>query len=65
MEAPDAKKILAAARYNKGTVYDYQLSYDMPDGRTISVVHSSQLFSKKDIEEMLVEAVQEAYAELN
>ena len=65
MQAPDAKKILEAARFNKATIYDYQLSYDMPDGRTISVVRSSQLFSKKDIEEMLVEAVQEAYAELN
>ena len=65
MQAPTAKEILAKMRFSKATAYDYQLCYDMPDGRTISVVHSSELFNRKDLEEMLVEAVQEAYANLN
>ena len=53
--------VLDNYRMSKGTVYDYQLCFDMPDGRTISVVHSSELFSKKDLEEILVESVMEAW----
>lgn len=58
------KMVLENYRISKGTVYDYQLCFDMPDGRTISVVHSSELFSKKDLEEMLVEAVEEAWSKM-
>ena len=65
MKAPSAKEILAKTRFSKATSYDWQLCYDMPDGRTISVVHTCALFTRKDLEEMLVNAVQEAYAKIN
>ena len=58
------KLILENYRISKNTVYEYQLCFDMPDGRTISVVHSSELFSKKDLEEILVESVLNHWREL-
>ena len=58
---PTEAEILKKARFSKGTVYDYQLCYDLPDGRTISVVKSSELQTRKWVEEELVRAVQEWY----
>ena len=58
---PTEAEILKAARFSKATVYDYQLCYDLPDGRTISVVKSSEVQNRKWVEEELVRAVQEWY----
>ena len=58
---PSETEILKKARFSKATVYDYQLCYDLPDGRTISVVKSSELQTRKWVEEELVRSVQEWY----
>lgn len=58
---PTEAEILKKARFSKATVYDYQLCYDLPDGTTISVIKSSELQTRKWVEEDLVKAVQEWY----
>ena len=56
-----AETILANAKYSKDTVYDYQLSFTGPDGYQITVVKSSEIATRKDIEATLIEQVQERY----
>ena len=46
---------------SKGTVYDYQLCFKMPSGYIVSVPHSSDLVSRKDLEEILIEHVIERW----
>ena len=46
---------------SKGTVYDYQLCFKTPSGYIVSVPHSSDLVSRKELEEILIEQVIERW----
>ena len=62
---PTPEEILKKAVYGKNTIYDYEVYYDMPDGRRISVVRSTSLIDRKEVDRMLIERVQEAYGGTN
>lgn len=64
-EVPSAEEILKKAVYSKNTIYDYELTYDMPDGFKVAAVRSTELSTRKDVERVLVERVLERYEELN
>ena len=56
------QEILEKAYWNNLTIYGSQLSFDFPDegdkkGRTVSIVRSSPILTKSEIEQRLVELV--------
>ena len=57
----DAKKILEKARWNKDTTFVDQISFVGDDGYQISVPRTKEGMTRKEAEEILVEAVQERY----
>lgn len=56
-----AETILSQMKYSKNTAYDYELTFTGPDGYQISVVKSSEIATRKQLEETLIEQVQERY----
>lgn len=62
--APTPKEILDHMVVNKDTAYDMQLSYTLPNGYIVSVVKSSEIATRKQLEDALVEQVTEAYDNL-
>lgn len=56
------QEILEKAKWNKDTSFIDQLSFVGPDGFIISVVRSQEGMTRKEVEAILVERVQERYA---
>lgn len=57
------KEILAKATWDKNTSYIEELTFVCPDGFKISAVRTGEHVSRKDCENMLIEAVQERFGE--
>ena len=57
----DATKIMKEAKWDKNTIYQDQLSFTGPDGFVITVARSKEGQTRKEVEEILIEQVQERY----
>ena len=57
----EATKIMKEAKWDKNTIYQDQLSFTGPDGFVITVARSKEGQTRKEVEEILIEQVQERY----
>lgn len=57
----DATKIMKEAKWDKNTIYQDQLSFTGPDGFVITVARSKEGQTRKEVEEILIEQVQDRY----